>query len=357
VQNALAAAAPGSVVCLNAGNWAQQTLTGVSPASPGVTLAAAPTAIGQVNMAGLITTGTVNNLTVEGINFSSTLGIHAGANNITIDYNNFQNFAAYAIELCAGCVNGGPTITNVTMSYNQIDYTFYCLRVASDGGYYTFTHNVCGPGIGAGGGNDAHYIQAEQNDNVTIDNNAFEGPANAAAIANGAHLNVTHQCGNNLEFDNNILWYTNAVAQSLLWGDDCTVNGGQANNNLIIEASSPATYSLWIDNAHSSTNVTFNNNTIVNSTTYGAMIQEIGATFHAHYNISGGSSGYGGQTNCDCTNNLAAPGGGGQLSWTPAWQNTTWAPNVGPPWSPPPAAYYKPSGISSSFGYQGTIGP
>ena len=134
VQGALAAAAAGGVVCLNAGNWTAQTLTGLSPASPGVTLAAAPGAIGQVNMAGITTTGTVNNLTVEGINFSDTFAVHAGANNIALKYSDFQHFPDYAIELCAGCVNGGPSIDNVTMSYNQIDYTAYCLRVASDGG-------------------------------------------------------------------------------------------------------------------------------------------------------------------------------------------------------------------------------
>lgn len=336
VQGALAAAAAGGVVCLNAGNWTAQTLTGLSPASPGVTLAAAPGAIGQVNMAGITTTGTVNNLTVEGINFSDTFAVHAGANNIALKYSDFQHFPDYAIELCAGCVNGGPSIDNVTMSYNQIDYTAYCLRVASDGGNYTFSHNVCGPGIGEGGDSDDHYIQAENNNNVTIDNNAFQGPANAAAIANGAHLNVTHQCGNNLQFDNNILWRTNAVAQSLLWGDDCTVNGGEASNNLIIEAPSPDTYSLWIDNANNSSNVTFSNDTVVDSFGYGGIVNKLTPGFTAHYDLAAndGNNAYDGFTGCACSNN-ASDDHTGELRWTPSWQSTTWTPNDGSPWNPP----------------------
>ena len=357
VQNALAGASPGGVVCLNAGHWSQQTITGVAPASPGVTLAAAPGAIGHVNMAGITATGTVDNLTVEGINFSSSFALHAAANNVTVKHNNFQHFAAYAIELCSVCVNDGPSINNITMSYNQIDNTFYCLRVASAGGNYTFSHNVCGPGIGEGGGNDAHYIQAEGNNNVTVDNNAFEGPANAQTIANGAHLNVSHQCGNNLQFDNNIVWQTQAVAQTLLWGDDCQVVGGQANNNLFVEASSPETYSMFIDDQHASSNVTFSNNTIINSTDYGAMIIDSSSS-HAHNNLLDAAEGFGGSAarSCDCSHN-ASTDHSTDVSWTPAWITTSWTPNNGSPWNPPPANYYKPSGISSAFGYQGAIGP
>ena len=45
VQTALAAASPGQTVCLGAGSWAHQTLTRVTPAAPGVTLAAKPGAV------------------------------------------------------------------------------------------------------------------------------------------------------------------------------------------------------------------------------------------------------------------------------------------------------------------------
>jgi hypothetical protein len=363
VQSALAATAPGHVVCLGAGDWKPQTISGLSPAAPGVTLAPSPDAIGQVNMAGITTTGTVENLTVEGINFSSTFAVHAGANHITLDYNNFQHFAKYAIELCGGCITGNPPVDDVTMSYNQIDHTFYCLRVATAGGGYTFSHNVCGPGIGDGGGEDAHYIQAEGNNDVTIDNNAFEGPADAQAIAAGAHLNVTHQYGNNLTFDNNILWQTETVGQSLLWGDDGPVHGGQANNNLILESPGQNTYSLWIDKAHDSTGVTFSNDTVINPTQYGGLLNESAGDFTAHddLTVSGSHQAYGGFSDCNCSDNAAADPSGDVRWWLPRWDDTTWTPNDGSPWSPPPAGYYKPRGvisnITSTFGYQGTIGP
>ena len=360
VQSALTGASAGQVVCLNGGSWPAQTITGLTPASAGVTLAAKPGA--TVTMAGITTTGTVNNLTVEGIRFTDGFHVHAGANNITLKYNNFQNFADYAIELCSGCVNHGPSIDNVTMSYNQIDHTFYCFRVAGAGGHYAFTHNVCGPGIGQGGDPDAHYIQAEGNDNVTIDNNAFEGAANLQAIQAGAHLNVTHQCGNALEFNNNILWHTQAAGQALLWGDDCQVSGGQANNNLIVEdPSSPApAYEMWIDNAHSSSNVTFSNNTVVNSTQYGGLVNQTPG-FTAHYNLAANDAGnaYGGFGSCNCSNN-ASDDHSGDVTWSPGWQNTTWTPNNGTTWTPPPTNYYKPvvgAAVSTAHGYQGTVGP
>jgi hypothetical protein len=232
--------------------------------------------------------------------------------------------------------------------------------VASAGGNYTFSHNVCGPGIGQGGDPDAHYIQAEGNNNVTIDNNAFEGPANAQTIKRGAHLNVTHQCGNNLKFNKNILWHADAVGQSLLWGDDCQVVGGQANNNLIVEdprqcreiGTTCNAYSLWIDNAHSSSNVMFSGNTVVNSTAYGGIYARPGVRgFSAHYNLAANDAhnAYSFRGCHSCSHNA---------SGNVRWQNTTWTPNTGFPWKPPPANYYKPGRRRlSAYGYQGTIGP
>ena len=367
VQSALATASAGDAVCLNGGNWPHQTLTGLSPASPGVTLAPAPGAIGQVNMAGITATGTVNNLTVEGIHFSSSFSLHAGASNVSVKSNTFQNFRGYAIELCSGCVNSGPSIDNISVTYNQIDHTFYCLRVASAGGHYTFSHNVCGPGIGEGGGEDAHYIQAEDNDHVLIDNNAFEGPFNATAIANGAHVNVAHLCGNDLQFNNNLLWHTQAVGQSFLAGDDCPLNAVTASNNLIVEdptrcASNGircSTYSIWADVNGSATNVTASNNTIVDSTEYGGLYVRRGvANFSAHNDLAANDANKAYSfSGCNTCSNNASDDSTGDVRWTPRWQNTNWTPNDGSPWTPPPADYYKPSGVPHSFGYQGTIGP
>jgi hypothetical protein len=53
----------------------------------------------------------------------------------------------------------------------------------------------------------------------------------------------------------------------------------------------------------------------------------------------------------------SAPGSSATTSWSENWQTTNWTPNVGSPWSAPPAGYYKPVGLDSTEGYQGTIGP
>jgi hypothetical protein len=362
VQGALAAVAPGGVVCLNAGNWAKQTLSGLSPASPGVTLAAAPGAIGQVSMAGIMTKGTVNNLTVEGLKLTGGVFILSAATNDTFRYNTMEGWgggdaqsdSAFFIYPGDSGAAGGSA-TGINMIYNQIDNVPQCLEDNSDGGN-TFSHNVCGPGIGYDGSTGQHYIQGEGLPNgETIDNNAFEGPLAPGAVSNGSHTNVLHACGPNLHFDNNIVWETQALAQTLLWGDDCQTTNSEANNNLFVESSSPATYSMWIDNAHSSSNVTFSSDTAVNPTSYGAFYNEI-SSFHAHNDVAAGPNGYAGFTNCDCSSN-AANDKSGSLNWAPAWQNTAWTPNAGSPWSPPPANYYKPANIASTYGYQGAIGP
>ena len=44
-------------------------------------------------------------------------------------------------------------------------------------------------------------------------------------------------------------------------------------------------------------------------------------------------------------------------NWQPDFQNTSWSPNSGSPWSPPPAGYYQPANLPSADGYQGTVGP
>ena len=220
-------------MCLNAGNWPKVTLSGVSAGSPGVTLAAKPGA--AVNMAGLDTRGQMNNVTVEGIRFSAGFHVLAGANNLTVQYSSFQNFDDYAVQGCSVCVNSGPTIIGLKVLYNQIDHVAYCLRGTGNMSNWTFSHNVCGPGIGYGGDVDGHYTQTEGIDGLTMDNNAFVGPFDSSALAAGAHNNVSHACGSNLAFDNNIVWHTDSRAQTILWGDDCAVNRAPSDNNLFVE--------------------------------------------------------------------------------------------------------------------------
>ena len=165
------------------------------------------------------------------------------------------------------CVSAGPTITGLNVLYNQIDHVAYCLRGTGNMSNWTFSHNVCGPGIGYGGSVDAHYTQTEGVDGLTMDNNAFEGPFDAGALAASAHNNVSHACGSNMEFSNNIVWHADSRAQTILWGDDCSVQSARANNNLFVEdpgcGSVCPTMSLWVEGANG---VTFNNNTIQTNT-------------------------------------------------------------------------------------------
>jgi hypothetical protein len=356
VASALANAATGSTVCLASGNWSgiaiNQTL------SKAVTLASATP--GGAVVKGITTNSPVSNLTVEGLSFSDAVKILNSASNDTFNYNTMENWSTSSDAQEDGAFyifpgDSGGTSSGIVMEYNQIDHVPQCMEDNGNGNS-TFSHNVCGPDIGFNSANDVHYVQAEGDNNEIVDNNAFVGPSFSGIAVANSHLNVYHGCGANLEFDNNIVYLSGSIAQSLLWGDDCQTTNSEANNNLFVEASSPDTYSMWIDDAHDSSNVTFSNNTILNSTGYGAMIQEIGSTFHAQGNISGGTAGFGSLANCDCSNNAAADGSG-ELKWTPAWQSTSWTPNSGSPWNPPPANYYKPSGLASTFGYQGTIGP
>lgn len=347
-------------MCLANGTWPNGITIGQT-LSKTVTLAAQNP--GQATVHGFVTDGSaVSNLTVEGLNMTKGVWLFAPGTNDTFQYNTMENWgsgtgdaqldSAFLLYPYSGSQSG------ITIQYNQIDHVPQCMQDDSQD-HITFSHNVCGPGIGNGGETDVHYTQEENVANVTIDNNAFEGPVAASAMTNGSHVNVAHFCGSNIQFNNNIVWRSQARAQTVLMGDDCTVTNGQANNNLILEAANPYTYSLWIDNAHASSGVEFSNDTVVGATGYGGFVSEIGNAFTARDNLAAEdannaySSGFG-CANCSAN---AADDGTGSVLWTPAWQSTVWTPNSGSPWNPPPTTYYKPSSITSSFGYQGSIGP
>ena len=262
--------------------------------------------------------------------------------------------------------------------YNQIDHVFYCFAAGGAGGGWTFSHNVCGPGIGEGGNSDGHYVQVEGNENVAIDHNAFEGPFNVQALARGAHNNVAHQCGNRLAFDDNIVWHAQSRADTVLWGDDCSVDTARANNNLIIEdphdtncngsGTDCPTRSISVGGNYKYANVTANNNTILaNAGPAAAILMRAGIVGNVvRDNIAVGHANGGNfqLSSCGvCAGNVASDGSG-NISWTADWQNTSWpgtnvanGPNSGSPWVPPPLNYYKPAGIASKYGYQGAIGP
>ena len=115
------------------------------------------------------------------------------------------------------------------MLYNQIDQRG---RVSTrcDGGQdiasdFTFSHNVCGPGIGAAATSDAgasHYIQIGGITGVLADNNAFLGPMDPNYAKAGLHNNVFHVFGSSrdVEFSNNLMWHTQSRGQTILLEED-----------------------------------------------------------------------------------------------------------------------------------------
>ena len=203
-------------------------------------------------------------------------------NNDTFNYNTMEGWggsdaqtdsAVYSYAQASGSTNS--TANNVTIEFNQMDHVPQCLAVNSTGGTpsgWTFSHNVCGPGIGYKASAGPHYIQGECINDFAMDNNAFEGPFDPADESNpGAnHINVVHACGTNVSFDNNIMWHVQAVAQAVLIGDDGPTNGFRAEDNLYVadptcasqSGSSCTSLAFWQDRDGTATNDLFANNTI-----------------------------------------------------------------------------------------------
>lgn len=379
----LASAASGSTVCLATGTGSYGAMSITSNVQPASNVTFSPVTPGAVTIAGIATHAIVNNLTIEGFKFSDCMCVDDTGNHIKIFYNDMENFSNYAVQGCPACTNSTNDLSNLDVEYNQIDHTAYCLRGAANSwSSWTFSHNVCGPGIGSDGSIDDHYLQTECISGITIDNNAFEGPFNATSLSAGAHNNITHACGSNLVFDNNIIYHGDSRAQALLWGDDGNVTTAEAKNNLFVQdptcGSTCPEISMWLDgngSSNSDSNVNFSNNTIIGSniaqaTTGGIFSRAGGITnFTVEDNISvnnnaAGSGDYSLGTCTTCDHNVSkdssASGTGSVTGWTPSWQSTSWTPTDGSPWSPPPSGYYQPNvggGVTSGMGYQGTIGP
>jgi hypothetical protein len=359
---ALASAAAGSTVCLANGNW-PNGITISQPLSKAVTLAAQNP--GQATVHGFTANASVSNLTVEGLSMTEGFTLPDALTNDTFQYLTMENWGSgsgdaqldAAFWIYTGDSTHDTADSNVRILYTQIDNVPQCLETGEAG--ITFSHNVCGPDIGHNDLNDVHYVQAEGADGLVMDNNAFLGPPAPGVTEAGSHLNVDHSCGSDLQFNNNIVWHTEAAGESVLWGDDCAIANGEANNNLIIETTTTSsgnpndTYSILFDNG---TGMTASNNTIINPTTYGAIVSENSSGFTAHNNLFDATHGCGFDAGSSTSGNASSVGDC-DVSWTPAWEDTTWAPNDGSPWNPPPADYYKPTGIASTYGYQGSIGP
>jgi hypothetical protein len=396
VQGVVSGAAPGSVVCLNAGSWSAITLSGISPGAPGVTVAATP---GQnVSVPGF-TLSQDNNLTIEG--FSITSGAGNGHGNgidllcqinggVTLTHNTIENISGGdAIHAYAGACGGSGTQSGVSITYNQLDHaaTFVevqgnaCACASADTGW-TISHNVMGPGQNYGGA--GHYIQGQWV-GATIDNNAFEGPTvfNANAHNNVLHCYTTNPPGcQNITFENNIIWHAQSRAQTILISDNNLTNIHIDNNLDIDDPACGSTLdcpaSPWfVEKGYGYTlmhNTSVSAVWSVNLGTCGDGCVSNPNTWDAEYNIAvgtpqSGQSNYGTwacQSTCTLAHNTSQDssattdwGGTGDVNnWTPTWQTTTWTPINGPGYQPPPTGYYQPTNLSiTTAGYQGQIGP
>jgi len=210
------------------------------------------------------------------------------------------------------------------------------------------------------------------------------------------HNNVLHIDGgqSNVTFDNNIMWYTESRAQTVLIQDSPMDNITIANN-LDVEAPNCETdgdcntdpYEVYAPHG-----LTFETNTTINaawgielaptsSTSYSS-----GENMTAEDNITvpvpadgpsnGGETNYsvwGCSSSCTAQDNVSADtsandvfgGSGNIVNSTPSWTTTSWTPVSGPGYELPPPGYYQPVGlvltsgsqVLAGAGYVGYIGP
>lgn len=395
----LSGAAAGSTVCLASGHWSRQTITNFNPAQM-VTLASAPGQTAVVGGLTLASAGAVSNLTFEGIRFSGGVEVDGPAHDLLFRFDDFQDLPdGYAFNFKP--FESGPSAVDdgVTISYDQIDHVGECLQM--DGGEreivdFTFSHNVCGPGIGyeEDPSFGAHYIQTDGVNGFDVVNNAFEGPPDPRTVTYANHLNVLHVWGSStdVDFSNNIIWHTRTLGQMLLLGDNTytsRLDKITISNNLDVEdpACGPGSdclaYSMYSFPVHG---MTWTHNTIIASV-WGVGLGVRASCTSACYASSTGMTGEynlaapvcGSKPDCsqDYTafacegppcligHNVSADGSadsalGGHaniIDWRPAYVTTSWDPTSGSQWNPPPAGYYRPVGLPYAAGYQGPVGP
>jgi hypothetical protein len=386
IQSALSRAGPGAVVCLAAGDYGDVTLSGIAP-SGNVTLAPAPGA--AVTFESLTLTGSPSaNLTIQGLEIPGGVQDLAGTpGGLVFQYDTIShNAAGYGFYFDADGNGGNNTQSGVKILYNQIDYVGECLGVTRGTDQeqtFTFSHNLCGPGVGYGdqsSSDPGHYIQIGGVTGISVDDNAFLGPADPNASNVGLHLNVFHVFGDasDVDFSGNLLWHTQTIGQALLIQsgrfDDVTIN-----DNLDVEdpscdnrGSDCTSYAFWTTDVHG---LSFQDNTVVDS--YYGVILTIrqdsedypgGTGYTIAHNVVVGTADNPDLSYGDCvsacafdynvTDDSSAHQGGAThyvTGWSPHWATTSWTPTV--PYTRPPTGYYQPLGLPFSAGYQGTVGP
>lgn len=385
IQATLSQAKPKDVICLATGSYGDVTLTGISH-SANVTLGPAPGA--SVHFGKLLFTGPAPsaNLTVQGLHIDSGVDYLTGtAGGVVFRNNTIENIPnGFAYYFYAnGSSSGGYTQRGVKLLYNQIDHVGACLEV--DGGSsvafsFTFSHNVCGPGIGAGATtakNASHYIQIGGISGFSAQSNAFLGPMDPNYQRVGLHNNVLHVFGDssNIDFSNNLIWHGQSRGQTILMEEgrleDITIN-----NNLDVE--DPACDRLGDCNGYAiylydASGLTVRYNAIVDSywgllltnSSSGSLFR--GRDYDISHNIVVGAKGnpdisYHCLSGCvfddNVTDDRSASQGGAMRSVTdfrPTWRSASWAPPA--PYFPPPQGYYRATNLPPDLGYQTAVGP
>jgi hypothetical protein len=342
-----------------------------------------------VHLGALVFVGphTTSNLTIQGLYIDGGVAVRTGTpGGLVFQYDTIHDIPrGFAYYFYAnGSSPGNYTQAGVKILYSQIDHVGACLEV--DGGRglagdFTFSHNVCGPGIGAGATvatGASHYVQIGGITGVTVDDNAFLGPMDPNYIAAALHNNVLHVFGgaSGITFSGNLMWHTQSRGQTILLEeghlDDVTVA-----DNLDVEDPSCdvlgqcSAYGVFVDNAHG---LRVTHNTIVNAY-YGVLLTRSGGASYpggSGYDVSrnvivgakgGAALSYSGCLS-DCTvdynvtedRTADQPGGHHALAhWSPRWETTEWAPAS--PFAGPPPGYWRAAALPWDAGYQGTVGP
>jgi hypothetical protein len=374
LQTALSNADPGQVICLDAGDWGAVTLTRVAPTG-NVTLAAAP---GQsVHLGSLTIEGqsdspsATDNLTIRGF------WIDHGVSDLTdttgglvFEHNTITRIRqGYGFYFNPDGNGGSHTQSGVKIVSNRISQVGECLAIVGEGRGFTFSHNVCGPGIGYGdtaSTQPSHYIEVGGVDGLSVTANAFLGPSDPNSDQVDLHLNVLHLFGGgrHVDFSGNLLWHTQARGQAILLQEG-HFDDVRIDDNLDVEDpacgqhSGCANYMAEVADAHG---LSFQNNTVVGAA-YGVLLTESdesgdysgGNDYVITHNVVVGASGapaisYGGCTSsCVFDYNVTDDGSAakahaahGVTNWSPAWRA---------------GSRYQAAGIPFTAGYSGMLPP
>ena len=244
--------------------------------------------------------------------------------------------------------NGGSHAqSGVKIISNRISQVGECLAIVGGVHSFSFSHNVCGPGIGYGdtaSTQPSHYIEVGGVDRLSVTGNAFLGPADSDSNQADLHLNVLHLFGGatHVDFSGNLLWHAQTRGQAILLQeghfDDISIN-----DNLDVEDpacgqhSGCANYMAEVADAHG---LSFQNNTVVGAA-YGVLLTESdetgdyasGSDYVIAHNVVVGATGapaisYGGcSDSCVYDYNVTDDGSAAEahathsvINWRPIWR-------------------------------------